>query len=196
MRRRTAVPAALLALTLLLAVATAGSAASPSSRHAGFRRATTAAAPAAAADVLVINDGFVSKTYNHLGNPANGILTAETWGETGWIEDPANPGLVNVNDTQGVVRALKQSKVLRVAVRVELWGTDVATQTDTKLASSSTVNSGTAASVLVKTPEVDVRTAPCLFWTAVFVTIRWTDGRLSQVAFAMPFGWFNLDAHC
>jgi hypothetical protein len=196
MRRRTAVPAALLALTLLLAVATAGSAASPSSRHTGFRRATTAAAPAAAADVLVINDGFVSKTYNHLGNPANGILTAETWGETGWIEDPANPGLVNVNDTQGVVRALKQSKVLRVAVRVELWGTDVATQTDTKLASSSTVNSGTAASVLVKTPEVDVRTAPCLFWTAVFVTIRWTDGRLSQVAFAMPFGWFNLDAHC
>ena len=43
---------------------------------------TAAAAPA---DTFVINDGIATKTYNHLGNPANGILTAETWAETGWI---------------------------------------------------------------------------------------------------------------
>ena len=93
-----------------------------------------------------------------------------------------------------MVRALKQSKVLRVAVRVELWGTD--DTGDHQLASSSSVNSGTAPSAQVKTPEVDVRTAPCLLWTRAFVTIRWSDNRLSSVSFEMPVGDFNPDAHC
>jgi hypothetical protein len=195
MRKRIIVFATLVALTLLLAVATAGSAATSSpGREAATRRA--AAQPAAAAapnDLFAINDGFVTQTYNHLGNPANGILTAETWGETGWID--AGGGFVAPNNSQGVVRALKQAKVLRVAVRVELWGTDD-TNTDHKLASSSTVNSGTAASVQVGTPEVDVRTAPCLLWTRAFVTIRWSDNRLSYLSFEMPIGYYNLDAHC
>ena len=195
MRRRITVSATVLALTLLLALANVGSAASPSSgREAAARRAAKQPMAAAAPnDVFAINDGFVTKTYNHFGNRAYGILTAETWGETGWID--AGGGLVDPNNSQGVVRALKQSKVLRVAVRVELWGTDD-TNTDLKLASSSTVNSGTAASVQVRTPEVDVRTAPCLLWTRVFVTIRWSDNRLSSVSFEMPVGYFNLDAHC
>ena len=93
------------------------------------------------------------------------------------------------------MRALKQSKVLRVAVRVELWGAD-GPGTERRLTSSSTVNSGTAASVQVKTPEVNVRTAPCLLWTQAFITIRWSDNRLSSVSFEMPVGYFNLDAHC
>jgi hypothetical protein len=64
------------------------------------------------------------------------------------------------------VRALKQSNVLRVAVRVELWGIDVPEPGIARLlASSSTVNSGTAPSAQVKTPEINVRTAPCLLWT-------------------------------
>ena len=124
MRRRITISATVLALTLLLAIANVGSAASPSlGREAAARRAAQQPLAAAAPnDVFAINDGFVTKTYNHLGNPANGILTAETWGETGWIED-AGGGAVP-NNSQGVVRALKQSKVLRVAVRVELWGAD------------------------------------------------------------------------
>jgi hypothetical protein len=196
MPKRLTVSATLLALTLLLAIANVGSAASPSSgREAAARRAAQQplAAADAATDAFVINDGFVTKTYNHLGNPANGILTAETWGETGWIDD-AGGGVVP-NNSQGVVRALKQSKVLRVAVRVELWGAD-GPGTERLLASSSTVNSGTAPSAQVKTPEVDVRTAPCLLWTQAFVTIRWSDNRLSSVSFEMPVGYFNLDAHC
>jgi hypothetical protein len=48
----------------------------------------------------------------------------------------------------------------------------------------------------VKTPEVDVRTAPCLLWTRAFVTIRWSDNRLSTLRFEMPVGYFNPDAHC
>jgi hypothetical protein len=144
MRRRITVSAT------LLAIANVGSAASPSSgREAAVRRAAQQPLAAAAAnDVFAINDGFVTKTYNHFGNPAYGILTAETWGETGWIED-AGGGVVP-NNSQGVVRALKQSKVLRVAVRVELWGVD-GPGTERLLTSSSTVNSGTAASVQVKT---------------------------------------------
>jgi hypothetical protein len=195
MRRRVTVSATLLALTLLLAIANVGSAASPSSgREAAARRAAQHRLAAAAApnDVFAINDGFVTKTYNHLGNPANGILTAETWGETGWIEDAA--GGVVPNNSQGVVRALKQSKVLRVAVRVELWGSD--DTGDRRLASSSTVNSGTAPSAQVKTPEVKLTTAPCFLWTRAFVTIRWSDNRLSSVSFEMPVGYFNPDAHC
>jgi hypothetical protein len=194
MRRRITISATLLALTLLLALANAGSAAGPSSgREAAARRAAQQpVAPTAANDLFAINDGFVTQTYNHFGNPANGILTAETWGETGWT-DPGD-GIVVPNNSQGVVRALKQSKVLRVAVRVELWGTD--DTGDHQLASSSTVNSGTAPSVQVKTPEVDVRTAPCLLWTRAFVTIRWSDNRLSSVSFEMPIGYLNLDAHC
>ena len=158
----------------------------------GRQQPSAAAAPN---DAFVINDGFVTKTYNHLGNPANGILTAETWGETGWIN--TEPGGLVPNNSQGVVRALKQSKVLRVAVRVELWGWDVPEPGIPRLlASSSTVNSGTAASVQVKTPEVNVGSAPCLLWTKAFVTIRWSDNRLSSVSFEMPIGYFNLDAHC
>ena len=197
MPRRITVSATLLALTLLLAIANVGSAASPSSgRETAARRAAQQplAAADAANDAFVINDGFVTKTYNHLGNPANGILTAETWGETGWTSLQTEPGGLVPNNSQGVVRALKQSKVLRVAVRVELWGTD--DTGDHRLTSSSTVNSGTAASVQVKTPEVDVRTAPCLLWTRAFVTVRWSDSRLSALSFEMPVGYFNLDAHC
>jgi hypothetical protein len=192
MRRRITISATLLALTLLLAIANVGSAASPSSgREAAARRAAQQPLAAAApTDTFVINDGFVTKTYNHLGNPANGILTAETWGETGWVVgDEILP-----SNTQGVVRALKQSKVLRVAVRVELWGSD--DTGDHQLASSSTVNSGTAPSAQVKTPEVVLGTAPCFLWTRAFVTIRWSDNRLSSVSFEMPVGYFNLDAHC
>jgi hypothetical protein len=192
MRRRITVSATLLALTLLLALANVGSAASPSSgREAAARRAAQHPSAAAAPnDTFVINDGFVTKTYNHLGNPANGILTAETWGETGWVVGD----LPVPSNTQGVVRALKQSKVLRVAVRVELWGN--AAGGDQVLASSSTVNSGTAPSVQVKTPEVNLRTAPCFLWTRAFVTIRWSDNRLSSVSFEMPVGYFNPDDHC
>ena len=194
MPKRLTVSATLLALTLLLAIANAGSAATSSGREAAARRAAQQPLAADAAnDVFTINDGFVTKTYNHLGNPANGILTAETWGESGWIDD-AGGGVVP-NNSQGVVRALKQSKVLRVAVRVELWGAD-GPGTEHMLTSSSTVNSGTAASAQVKTPEVDVRTAPCLLWTQAFVTIRWSDNRLSSVSFEMPVGYFNPDAHC
>jgi hypothetical protein len=199
MPRRITVSATLLALTLLLAIANVGSAASPSSgREAAARRAAQQPmATDAANDVFVINDGFVTKTYDHLGNPANGILTAETWGETGWTSLQTEPGGLVPNNSQGVVRALKQSKVLRVAVRVELWGIDVPEPGIARLlASSSTVNSGTAPSAQVKTPEVNIRTAPCLLWTRAFVTIRWSDNRLSSVSFENPVGYFNLDAHC
>jgi hypothetical protein len=199
MPRRITVSATLLALTLLLAIANVGSAASPSSgREAAARRAAQQPmATDAANDVFVINDGFVTKTYDHLGNPANGILTAETWGETGWTSLQTEPGGLVPNNSQGVVRALKQSKVLRVAVRVELWGIDVPEPGIARLlASSSTVNSGSAPSAQVKTPEVNVRTAPCLLWTRAFVTIRWSDNRLSSVSFENPVGYFNLDAHC
>jgi len=194
MRRRITVSASLLALTLLVAIANVGSAAtsSPGKEAAARRAAQQPMATDAANDAFAINDGFVTKTYNHFGNPANGILTAESWGETGWTEP--GDGSVVPNNSQGVVRALKQSKVLRVAVRVELWGTD--DSGDRRLATSTTVNSGTASSALVKTPEIDVRTAPCLLWTRAFVTIRWTDNWLSSVSFEMPVGYLNLDAHC
>ena len=191
MRRRSTISATLLTLTLLLTIANIGSAASPSSgRAAAARRAAQhSLAAAAPTDDFTLNDAFATKTYNHLGNPANGILTAETWAETGWIVgDDFAP-----TNTQGVVRALKQSKVLRVAVRVELWGNRDGAQ---RLASSSTVNSGSASSVQVKTPEVLLRTAPCFLWTRAFVAIRWSDNRLSTVSFRMPFEFFNPDPHC
>jgi len=44
-------------------------------------------APDSPADIFTINDGFVSNTYSHLGNPALGVLVAETWGETGWSDN-------------------------------------------------------------------------------------------------------------
>ena len=104
MRRRITVSATLLALTLLLAIANIGSAASPSSGRAAAadRAAQQPLVAAAPTDDAIINDGFATKTYNHLGNPANGILTAETWAETGYdVGDEILP-----SNTQGVVRAL------------------------------------------------------------------------------------------
>jgi hypothetical protein len=198
MRKHTAASVVLLALALLLAFASAGSTAQQDqARRAAARRAaahpaTVGVAPNSPADVLVINDGFVSRTYSHLGNPALGVLVAETWGETGWSD--AGGGFVEPNTNQGVVRALKQRNVVRVAVRVELWGTD--DTGDRHLASSSTRNSGTSLHAQIATPEIDVRTAPCLLWTRVFVAIRWSDNRLSNLSFDMPVGYFNLAAHC
>jgi hypothetical protein len=197
MRARAATSIVLLALLLLVALANAGSTApTDQARRLAARRAAAhpaaGVAPNSPADLFTINDGFVSKTYAHLGNPALGVLVAETWGETGWAD--AGGGLVEPNDSQGVVRALKQRSVVRVAVRVQLWGTDEAG--DHQLASSSTVNSGSSLHAQVATPEVDVRTAPCLLWTRVFVAIRWSDNRLSNLSFDMPIGYFNLDTHC
>ena len=80
--------------------------------------------------------------------------------------------------------------MLRVAVRVELRDFD-----GHRLASSSTVNSGAGSSAQVKAPEVLVGTAPCFLFTRAFVTIRWSDNRLSSVHFDMPVGYFNPDAH-
>ena len=113
-------------------------------------------------------------------------------GETGWVG--AAGGTVVSNDSQGVVWGLKQRKVLRVAVRVELWGTD--DTGDPHLPSSSVLNSGTSLHAQVATPEINVRIAPCLLWTRAFVAIRWSDLRLSSVSFEMPIGYFNLDEHC
>jgi hypothetical protein len=73
MRRHIAVSATLLALTLLLAIANAGSAANPSpARQAGHRSALHPAAPNDPNDIFTVNDGFVTRTYNHLGDPASG----------------------------------------------------------------------------------------------------------------------------
>jgi len=198
MRRHTATSVILLALALLLVIANTGSTAIPDqARRAAAQRAAanpaaSTVAPDSPADIFTINDGFVSKTYSHLGNPALGVLVAETWGETGWIA--AAGGTVVPNNSQGVVRGLKQRRVLRVAVRVELWGTD--DTGDHQLATSGTVNSGTSLHATAATPEINVRTAPCLLWTRVFVAIRWTDNMLSNVTFDMPIGYFNLDEHC
>jgi hypothetical protein len=198
MRKHTAASVVLLALALLLAVANTASTAAPDqARRAAARRAAAhpmapGVAPNSPADLFTINDGFVSNTYSHFANPALGVLVAETWGETGWSD--AGGGFVEPNTSQGVVRALKQHRVLRTAVRVELWGTDDAG--DHRLATSSTRNSGTALQVTIATPEIDVRTAPCFLWTRAFVAIRWTDNRLSNVVFEMPVGYFNLDGHC
>jgi hypothetical protein len=199
MRKHTAASAVLLALVVLLAFASTASTAptdqarTTAARRAAAHPAAPSVAPNSPADIFTINDGFVTNTYNHFGNPASGVLVAETWGETGWSD--AGGGLVEPNTSQGVVRALKQHRVLRTSVRVELWATEDTGQ-NRMLAQSSTVNSGTALQATVATPEIDVRTAPCFLWTRAFVGIRWTDNRLSSVVFEMPVGYFNLDAHC
>jgi hypothetical protein len=59
------------------------------------------------------------------------------------------------------------------------------------------VNSGAAASAQVKTPEINLSSAPCFLWTRAFVAIRWSANRLSNVIVAMPVGgYFNPHAHC
>src|SRR5215218_1636140 len=105
-------------------------------------------APDAPTDSYRINDGFYSKTYNHLGNPARGIVVADTWGETGWV----STGTGDVADnTQGFARALLLRRALRVAVRVELWG---ASDTSADLITgSSTVNSSGNPTVQLATPR-------------------------------------------
>jgi hypothetical protein len=48
---------------------------------------------------------------------------------------------------------------------------------------------------LLDEQRAPVRTTPCFLWTRAFVTIRWSDNRLSSVSFEMPVGYFNPDAH-
>jgi hypothetical protein len=175
---------------LALAAVVPPAGANPTSEEAekAIRNRLGAQAVQAPQDSYRINDGFYSQTYNHLGNPARGIVVADTWGETGWVSTETGDVADN---TQGFARALLLRRTLRVAVRVELWG---ATETTADLiTSSSTVNSSGAPTVQVATPEVpNLQADPhCIFWTVVFLAIRWDDNRLSNVSFEMPFWYFN-----
>lgn len=186
MRKVLAIVLAMLALAAVIPPAGA----SPTSDKAekAIRNRLGAQAVQAPTDSYRINDGFYSKTYNHLGNPALGIVVADTWGETGWMSTATGDVADN---TQGFARALLLRRTLRVAVRVELWG---ATETTADLiTSSSTVNSSGSPTVQVATPEVpNLQGDPhCIFWTVVFLAIRWDDNRLSNVSFEMPFWYFN-----
>jgi hypothetical protein len=183
-RKVLAIVLAMAALLAVIPPASAGPVASDKAEKAIRQRL----APDAPIDAYRINDGFYSKTYNHFGNPALGIVVAETWGETGWRSTPEGD---IPDNTQGFVRALLLRRTLRAAVRVELWG---ATETTADLiTSSSTVNSAGAPTVQVATPELpNLPGDPhCIFWTVVFLSIRWDDNRLSHVTFEMPFWYFN-----
>jgi hypothetical protein len=70
---------------LALAAVVPPAGANPTSEEAekAIRNRLGAQAVQAPQDSYRINDGFYSQTYNHLGNPARGIVVADTWGETG-----------------------------------------------------------------------------------------------------------------
>ena len=183
MRRILAIVLAMLALAAVAPPAGASQTSEKTERATRNRLA-----PDAPQDSYRINDGIYSKTYNHLGNPALGIVVAVTWGETGWVSTATGDVADN---TQGFARALLLRRALRVAIRVELYG---ATETTADLiTSSSTVNSSGKPTVQVATPEVpNLQADPhCIFWTRVFLAIRWDDQRLSNVSFEMPFWYFN-----
>ena len=184
MRKVLAIVVAMAALLVVIPPASAGPATSDKAEKAIRQRL----APNAPTDTYRINDGFFSKTFNHFGNPARGMVVADTWGETGWMQTPEGD---IPDNTQGFVRALLMRRTLRVAVRVELWG-QIETTPDL-ITSSSTVNSSGASTVQVATPELpNLPGDPhCIFWTVVFMSIRWDDNRLSNVSFEMPFWYFN-----
>jgi hypothetical protein len=144
--------------------------------------------PQAATDAFVFNNSFVTRTFNHFGNPANGSVIAETWGEDGITADGVE------QNTQGISRAILLPKALRVSLQTRLIGfSSFDDQTGHLVASSSTINSAGKLTVQAATPEISLSSSPdCFFLTTVHMGIRWSDSRLSTVDFSMDFAYPNV----
>ncbi len=144
--------------------------------------------PQAANDVSVFNTSFVTRTFNHFANPANGSVIAETWGEDGITSAGVE------QNTQGIARAILLPKALRVSLQTRLIGfSSFDDQTGHVLATSSTVNSSGKLTVRVATSEINLlNSSDCFFLTTVHMGIRWSDNRLSTVDFSMDFAYPNV----
>jgi hypothetical protein len=144
--------------------------------------------PQAANDAFVFNNSFVTQTFNHFGNPANGSVIAETWGEDGITSDGVE------QNTQGIARAILLPKALRVSLQTQLIGfSSFDDQTGHLLATSSTINSAGKLTVQAATPEINLlNSSDCFFLTTVHAGIRWSDNRLSTVDFSMDFAYPNV----
>jgi hypothetical protein len=139
--------------------------------------------PQAVSDAFTTNDNFFTLTYNHFGSPSLGSVVAETWMESGFDDTGTAVNL------QGFTRAILLPKAVRVAIRVDLHGI-TASNDDVIVARSSTVNSAGRLTVQVATPEIFLPTETrCFFYTVVHAAIRWSDGRLSSVAFQEPIAF-------
>jgi hypothetical protein len=145
-------------------------------------------APQAATDAFVFNNNFVTQTFNHFGNAANGSAIGETWGEDG-INAAGDP-----QNTQGIARAFLLPKASRVSLKTTLIGfTNFDDVTGHVVTTSGTINSAGKTTVRAATPEISLVTSPdCFFATTVHMGIRWSDGRLSTVDFSMDFAYPNV----
>jgi hypothetical protein len=144
--------------------------------------------PQAANDAFVFNNSFVTRTFNHFGNAANGSVIAETWGEDGITSDGVE------QNTQGIARAILLPKASRVSLQTRLIGfSSFDDQAGHLLATSSTVNSAGKLTVQVATPEISLlNSSDCFYLTTVHMGIRWSDNRLSTVDFSMDFSYPNV----
>jgi hypothetical protein len=146
------------------------------------------AAPLAATDAFVFNNNFVTRTFNHFGNPSLGSVIAETWGEDGITADG------NEQNTQGISRAILLPKASRVSLKTTLIGyRSFDDQVGHVVTTSSTINSAGKLTVQARTPEISLISSPdCFFLTTVHMGIRWSDSRLSTVDFSMDFAYPNV----
>jgi hypothetical protein len=144
--------------------------------------------PQAATDAFILNNSFVTQTFNHFGNPGLGSVVAETWGEDGITSDGIE------QNTQGVSRAILLPKASRVSLKTTLIGfSSFDDFTGHVVTTSSTINSAGKLTVQAKTPEISLLSSPdCFFATTVHMGIRWSDGRLSTVDYSMDFAYPNV----
>lgn len=121
-------------------------------------------------------------TYNHRGSATYGQARSDTWVSESFSAWPVPTGL------QGVSRAVKISK----AVRVQVDRTELVSENGVLWARNATaVNSGTASSVKQVTPRVAVAAAsacaaPARFRVRSAISVRWSDGSLSNISVVGP----------
>jgi len=144
--------------------------------------------PQAANDAFVFNNNFVTRTFNHFGNAANGSAVGETWGEDGITAADVT------QNTQGIARAFLLPKASRVSLKTTLIGfSSFDDDIGHIVTTSSTINSAGKPTVQAATPEISLLTSSdCFFATTVHMGIRWSDNRLSTVDFSMDFAYPNV----
>jgi len=152
---------------------------------------TKGLAPQAAGDDFTSNDNFVTRTFNHLGNPARGSVVAESWIETGFD----NTG--NASNIQAFARTILLPNALRTSTKVQLFGlVDLTTSKPELINSSATVNSAGKLISQVAAPELSttaMSTDPhCWFFQFTIISVRWSDNKLtSNLSLDPPVAVFN-----
>jgi hypothetical protein len=141
--------------------------------------------PVAAQAGDVVTDGWSAMTWNHLGDPGKGQVSAESWVDLDWpcLTPRDVDQNCDIQRVRGHGLARKVRKVARVEIGLVRLGRHPA---GTLVENQTNRNSGTRSQVEQTTPWVAATNEGCTTafrtWTRTSFAVRWSDARLSRLS--------------